>query len=166
MSTLFSILGLRAVISVFIALAPIALLIVLQVWLCKKEGRLGLILPALSLLLALLVTAAIPLSMRAFSGTEGTLTMERDGVVVREEVHRGGTVTVYDGEGNVLDEYPDPDYHPGEARADMVRMVCVTAVVFLITNIPTVIFGGIWLHYKGRRDAREDLRRMRIADLE
>ena len=38
-------------------------------------------------------------------------------------------------------------------------------VIFLATNIPTAVFGGIWLHYKGRRDTMEDLKRMRIEDL-
>ena len=38
--------------------------------------------------------------------------------------------------------------------------------VFLVTNIPTAVFGGIWLHYKGRRDTLEALKRMRIEDLE
>lgn len=39
-------------------------------------------------------------------------------------------------------------------------------VLFLVMNIPTVVFGGIWLHYKGRRDTLEDLKKMRIEDLE
>ena len=36
---------------------------------------------------------------------------------------------------------------------------------FLVSNIPTVVFGGIWLHYKGRRDTQDDLKRMRVEDL-
>ena len=35
----------------------------------------------------------------------------------------------------------------------------------LVSNIPTVVFGGIWLHYKGRRDTQDDLKRMRVEDL-
>ena len=42
----------------------------------------------------------------------------------------------------------------------------VIGILFPVTNIPTVVFGGIWLHYKGRRDTYEDLKRMRIEDLE
>lgn len=30
--------------------------------------------------------------------------------------------------------------------------ILVIAAVFLAANILTIIFGGIWLHYKGRRD--------------
>ena len=40
------------------------------------------------------------------------------------------------------------------------------ASVFLVSNIPTVIFGGIWLYYKNRRDFQEDLKKMKIEDLE
>jgi hypothetical protein len=39
-------------------------------------------------------------------------------------------------------------------------------VFFLVSNIPTAVFGGIWLHYKGRRDTLEDWKRMQIEDLE
>ena len=46
------------------------------------------------------------------------------------------------------------------------RNLAVMAVIFLIANIPTVVFGGIWLHYKGRQDTIEDLKRMKIEDLE
>ena len=46
------------------------------------------------------------------------------------------------------------------------RNLLVIGILFPVTNIPTVVFGGIWLHYKGRRDTYEDLKRMRIEDLE
>ena len=38
--------------------------------------------------------------------------------------------------------------------------------LFLVGNIPTVVFGGIWLHYKSRRDFQDDLKKMKIEDLE
>ena len=40
----------------FILLLPIALLVALQVWLCRKSAKLGLILPGLSLALSLLLS--------------------------------------------------------------------------------------------------------------
>lgn len=46
------------------------------------------------------------------------------------------------------------------------RALIAAGAVFLVANIPTAVFGGIWLHYKGRRDTYEDLKRMRIEDLE
>ena len=39
-------------------------------------------------------------------------------------------------------------------------------VNFLINNIPTVVLGGIWLHYKNRRDFQSELNKMNIQDLE
>lgn len=35
-------------------------------------------------------------------------------------------------------------------------------IMFLVSNIPTVVFGCIWLHYRGRRDTLSDLKRMQI----
>ena len=56
-------------------LVPIALLIVLQVWLCKKSLKLGLILPALSLCLSLLMV----FSLASFTSFSGGGTGERPG---------------------------------------------------------------------------------------
>ena len=54
MNMMFSTVGLALVAAIFMMLVPIALLVVLQVWLCRKGRRLGLILPVLSLLFSLL----------------------------------------------------------------------------------------------------------------
>ena len=91
-----------------IALVPIALLVALQVWLCRKSVRLGLILPALSLLFSLLIV----FSIAAFNGMGvggGSLVLEENGEVVQETIYRNGMVYVYDGEGNLIEEYPDPN---------------------------------------------------------
>ena len=69
------------------------------------------------------------------------------------------------GKGNIIDQYPDPNYDPDRARADAVQTVVTLVVMLLVSNIPTVVFGGIWLHYKGRRDTQDDLKRMRVEDL-
>ena len=55
-----SVVGIGLLFGVFGALLPFALLVVLQVWLCRKSARLGLILPVLSLLLSL-VLVLVPL---------------------------------------------------------------------------------------------------------
>ena len=130
----------------FILLLPVALLVALQVWLCRKNVKLGLILPGLSLALSLLLT----LSLVVFSA-------------VNMEVG-GGSIRVMDENGNVIqEEIIEPperkvEFHP--------RTLMASGVVFLVSNIPTAVFGGIWLHYKGRRDTYEDLKRMQIEDLE
>ena len=159
-----------------IALVPIALLVALQVWLCRKSVRLGLILPALSLLFSLLIV----FSIAAFNGMGvggGSLVLEENGEVVQETIYRNGMVYVYDGEGNLIEEYPDPNVQEAqEASGDRnplqqtvggmsLGYILALGVVFLVSNIPTLIFGGIWLHFKNRRDLREDMKRMRIEDL-
>ena len=98
----------------FILVLPVALLVALQVWLCRKSLRLGLILPGLSLAISLLITLIIVFNM------------------------------VGAGPRNLI----------------------VLALVLLVCNIPTVVYGGIWLHYKGRKETLDDLKRMRIEDLE
>ena len=122
----------------FVLMLPIALLVALQVWLCKKGPKLGLILPGISLVLSLLLVFSI-----AAFGRMG-----------------GGNLQLTDENGNVIQE---ETIKAPPLKADEVLAV---GMVFLVTNIPTVVFGGIWLHYKGRRDTYEDLKRMRIEDLE
>lgn len=122
----------------FILLLPIALLVALQVWLCKKGKRLGLILPGISLVLSLMLVFSI-----AAFGRIG-----------------GGNLQVTDENGNIIQEEIVP------APPLKAKEVVAIGLVFLVGNIPTVVFGGIWLHYKGRRDTYEDLKRMRIEDLE
>ena len=148
----------------FFLLVPIALLIVLQMWLCKRSLKLGLILPALSLALSLLLV----FSVAAFSALNGqtfggSMTLEQSGQVIQETVYEDGMVTVYDGDGNIIDQYEDPNYQPPEPITPAAGGTVV--VLFLVSNIPTVVFGGIWLHYKNRRDFQEDLKKMKIEDL-
>ena len=102
------------IIYLFAILLPVALLVALQVWLCKKSVKLGLILPGISLAVSLLLTALIAI--------------------------------------NLIGAGP--------------RNLIAMAVIFLVANIPTVVFGGIWLHFKGRQDTMDDLKRMKIEDLE
>lgn len=102
------------VLFLFFILVPIGLLIAIQVWLCRKSTKLGLILPGITLTISLILTLVLVL--------------------------------------NMVDAGP--------------RILIAVALVFLVTNIPTLVLGGIWLHYKGRRDTMEDLKKMRIEDLE
>lgn len=127
----------------FMLLLPVALLIALQVWLCRKSVKLGMILPALSLTAALMLTGVIGLSVGVFTRAGNTVTIrnETTGEIISQESYES-------------EVYTAP------------RALLATGVVFLVTNIPTVTFGGIWLHYKGRRDTYEDLKKMRIEDLE
>ena len=125
-----------------IILVPIALLIVLQVWLCRKGGKLGLILPVLSLLISLVMVLGLAGFSREITGESYLMTDEYGQVIEHHEEHVEHTVPLTPG------------------------TVAAVAVLFLAANIPTVVFGGIWLHYKNRRDFKDDLKRMKIEDLE
>ena len=148
----------------FFLLVPIALLIVLQMWLCKRSLKLGLILPALSLALSLLLVFGVA-AFSALNGQTfgGSMTLEQSGQVIQETVYEDGMVTVYDGDGNIIDQYEDPNYQPTGSITP--AAVGTVVVLFLVSNIPTVVFGGIWLYYKNRRDFQEDLKKMKIEDL-
>ena len=167
MSLVASVAGLGLIFGLFLMLVPVALLVVLQVWLCRKGKRLGLILPALSLLLSLLIVGSVAaFSMVNAAGSGVTIGLDENGEVVERQVSEGGMITVYDGDGNIVDQYPDPN--PQSPQSPAVTAVTVASVVllFLVANIPTVVFLGIWLHYKNRRDFQEDLKKMKIEDLE
>lgn len=140
MNIMASVIGVRLIFSIFMALVPIALLVVLQVWLCKKSKWLGIILPALSLLMSLLLVFSV-----ATITTVGS-----------------GAVKVYDEHGQLVEQ------HHQEGHREFITPGAMGAVagVFLVSNIPTVAFGGIWLHYKTRRDVQNDLEKMKIEDLE
>lgn len=90
-----------------------ALLVILQVWLCKRSLKLGLILPCGSFVITLFPTVFIALNM--------------------------------------------------EVRP---KNLLALGFFFLVYIIPTIIFGCVWLHYRGRQSIADDLRRMQIEDLE
>ena len=150
----------------FLILAPVALLILLQLWLCKKSLKLGLILPVLSLALSLLLVlgSAAFFRLNFSSGYGGSLVLQEEGQVIQEQVYEDGMVTVYDGDGNILEQYQDPNAED-EPESISPAALGAAALLFLSANIPTLIFGGIWLHCKNRRDFQNDLKKMKIQDL-
>ena len=122
-------------------LACLALVVALQVWLCRKGKWLGLILPAITLAMSLMIC----LSVVGFSAVTG-----------------GGSVQVTDGHGNIVEEYHREEEHHQLQPADL----AMVGGVFLVFNVPTLVLGGIWLYYKNRREWKEDLKKMNIQDLE
>ena len=145
----------------FMFLLPIALLVALQAWLCKKSLKLGLILPGLSLALSLMMV----FSMGAFSA----LTFEGGKTLVSGGASYVGPAgpEVPAQEENYTNVPAQEGVPKGETEKTElpVKALLTLGAVFLVTNIPTAVFGGIWLHYKGRRDTVEDLKRMKIEDL-
>ena len=133
-------------IALLVGLAPIALLVALQVWLCRKGKWLGLILPGISLAVSLLLVLSVAsfgaLRTTTISGGVNVLSPNGEEVVAQTEPEKKQEIA----------------FHP--------RVLAATGILFLVSNIPTVVFGGIWLHYKGRQELYEDLKKMRIEDLE
>lgn len=120
-------------------LLPVALVVALQVWLCKRRSRwLGLILPGVTLLASLMIL----LSITAFTRV-------------------GASEVVHDAHGAVVEEH-HTEHWTSISGADLAAV----GGIFLVANIPTVVLGGIWLHYKNRRDLREEMKRMDLQDLE
>lgn len=156
------------IISLLIALIsillPVALVVALQVWLCRRKTRwLGLILPGLSFLFSLLLVFSVgAFGLINQGGSVGTL--EENGQVIQQTITENGMTTVYDGEGNILDQYPAPDAQEKQNRISMEGLLAVGGI-FLVCNIPTVVLGGIWLHYKNRRDFQDEIKKMNIQDL-
>ena len=125
--------------ALFFLLLPAAAVIALQVWLCRRESKwLGLILPALTLLLSLVICLSA--------------------AVMTEMVTVGSTMILPDGTTVV---------GPTESQMDPMSGGFLTvAVLFLAFNVPTAVLLAIWLFTRSRRDLRDELRRMKAQDLE
>ena len=124
----------------FSVLLPVGLVLALQVFLCRRGNRLGLILPVLSFLLSLLLTLSIAVFTMAGAGTVTSQVLV-DGQVVEERVEQ------------VASSMTTP------------RQLLTVGGVFLVTNIPTAVLTGIWFYHKNRRDWRDELKKMDIQDL-
>ena len=135
----FSILAIPAFL--FSVLVPVGLVLVLQVFLCRKGNRLGLILPVLSFLLSLLLTLSVAAFTMMGAGTITTQTISNDGHVVETQVEK----------------VEAPPVEP--------QQLLMVGGVFLVTNIPTAVLTGIWFYHKNRRDWKDELKKMDIQDL-
>lgn len=141
--TMVSILTLpMLVVSMCLGLLPIALLVALQVFLCRRGRKLGLILPVLSLLLSFVLTSVALINCVTPAAGSSMVTVDENGQMVEEVL-------------------PQPDFYPPTGGE-----IAALVALFLTCNIPTAAFGGIWLYYKNRHDFQDGLRRMNIQDLE
>lgn len=149
MNMLMSAVGVSLIFGIFMLLVPIALLVVLQVWLCKKSLKLGLILPILSFLLSLLMVFSLgALQTMTTAGSTQMTVIAEDGTYIEVPAQEWG--------------HHQEEHHVGLTPGAVGALVGL----FLVGNIPTVVFGGIWLHYKSRQDFQDDLKKMKIEDLE
>ena len=151
---MWSVLGIISLLIALISiLLPVALVVALQVWLCRRKTRwLGLILPGLSFLFSLLLVFSVgAFGLINQGGSVGTLTLEQTGDAIQQPITENGMTTVYDAQEK-------------QNRISMEGLLAVGGI-FLVCNIPTVVLGGIWLHYKNRRDFQDEIKKMNIQDL-
>jgi len=125
-------------INILILLAVIAGIVILQVYLSKKDSKWpGLILPVIMLIFSLVVVVG----MVAFEGVNTFSQSEYiDGewVVVFEETH----------------------------REPISGAVGAAVYIFLIMNIPTAVLLAIYASYRGKQSKQRALEKMSIQDLE
>ena len=84
MNTMASVVGVGLIFGIFSMLVPIALLVVLQVWLCRKGKWLGVILPVLSLLLSLLLVFSMGTFQAVGRGGSSVITYSENGQTIQE----------------------------------------------------------------------------------
>ena len=140
----------RTLIALLALIAVFAGTIVLQVYLSRRESRWpGLVLPILSFILAL--TAALALML--LTAGPGTL-----------------TVTEYGPDGTVINTQttevePEPEPGPGPGRS-VGETLIGGGIVFLVANIPTLIYTAIYCGEREKYRRREQMKKMNIQDLE
>lgn len=101
-------------------IVPIGLLVLLQIWLCRKENWwFGLILPGLFFLLSLILTFAV---VMGYVSTQGL------GPYLIRFVYYGMFII----------------------GSNLVDLLPLGGKTFVFTNIPTIILGYIWLCYQRR----------------
>lgn len=165
-TTLLQLLNLIIVIGV-----PTVLLILLQIWLSKRESRIpGLILPALHLLLSIVVM----LSLAAYSVTGGlsaTSVITDSGYETIIEQEDEDDVLVLEEE---IEATPDESHSVGIiGGADGPTAIFVTGSsnilsllpLFLLLNIPTAIHLLIYFIQRCKRSHRKTVDKTRIQDL-
>lgn len=126
---------------IILYLAVIAGFVVLQIFLSKRESKwLGLILPIISLLFSILMC----LSVAGYSAilTEGVETVLENGEVVQQT--------------EIL----------SEESGDIASIILPTILVFLLSNIPTIILTAIYFGCREKIKRDRALEKMNIQDLE
>lgn len=112
----------------------------LQFFLSKKQSKwCGLILPAISLLYALMMV----LSLAAYENVQlKSTTITEDGTVIEENIHTGQ-----------------------KSKPLSAQTALNVVIVFAVSNIPTVIFLGIYASCREKRKQKNLLEKMDIMDL-
>lgn len=132
---------LRTAFLIIIILPLLAGSILLQIFLSRRQNKwLGLIIP----IICFMISIATVLSIAAYTNTGVTsVTDTVDGAIVSEK-----TVDLQ------------------SVRSSMPSVLATAIPVFLITNIPTVIFLAIYIACREKIKVHDELDKMNIQDLE
>lgn len=136
--------AINLIISLLIFISIIGIGVFIQVKLSRSKNKyLGLIMPVISFLLSILVI----LNMAVFTSNTTTTTeiITTDGV---EELAESVEITENLGK-------------------DVITLDLAVSMffIFLVSNIPTVILGGIYLSERNKIDVKKSIEKMKIDDL-
>jgi hypothetical protein len=131
---------LARVIFMIVLLLFLAGVIWLQIFLSKAKNKwLGLIIPSICFIFSIIII----LSLAMYTATGTTTTKTIDGVVVTDKTVISPT-----------------------EKPSVISMLATAVPVFLIANIPTLIFLGIYFACREKLKLRNELDKMNIQDLE
>lgn len=133
--------------SLLFMISVIAIGIFIQIKLSRSENKyLGLILPVLSFLTAVLMVLGMSafITMGSFVTTESSVTMDESGEIIEES------------EEVITDS--------GKMETNTENILGL-GYVFLVSNIPTVILGGIYINERNKIDTKKSIEKMKIEDL-
>lgn len=139
-------LPINLILSLLFMISVIGIGIFIQVKLSRSESKyLGLILPVLSFLTAILMVLGMSaFTMGSFVTTESIVTMDESGEIIEES------------EEIITDS--------GQQEMT-VENILGMGYLFLVSNIPTVILGGIYLNERNKINTRKAIGKMKIEDL-
>lgn len=145
---LFGKMEIMLIVALLVLMAIIALIIFIQVKLSRSENKyLGLILPVIAFLLSILIIFNIAVfTIFTSNSTTTTEIVTTDGI--EEKLEESVEITENLGKGVItLDA--------------AIRMF----LIFLTTNIPTVILGGIYIGERNKINTKKSIDKMKIEDL-
>lgn len=148
-------LPINLMLSVLLFVGITALVLFVQLKLSQSKSKyLGLILPVLSFLYSLMIV----LSLAAF--TVSTITLTETSVVSVIDEQTGETIE----ESEELTDEPEQIVEVREVDSNLSGFMQL-AFIFLVSNIPTVVLGGIYVNERNKIKMNSEIEKMKISDL-
>ena len=140
-------LPINLIISLFFLVGIIAVVLFVQVKLSRSKNKyFGLILPVISFLYSVLMV----LGMSAFTLNTGTIPQS--------------TMTTDDQTGEIIEE-SEEIIETSEQEDLGIEGFLSISYIFLISNVPTAILGGVYVSERNKITMRKQIEKMKIDDL-